>query len=450
MTNPLSRGSKKETKMSIRTTIRRGVIAAGVTALALGPLTACTGGGDSSTEITMWTFLDPAGDSGREQVLGELIASYEKENPGVSVKVEVQQWDTMTQQFLAADVSGSAPDIIWAALDQVSNAVDQGALADLNALAFDDLPDDQLEGLKDVYWNTMEQADGSIYGVVQSRNYFGIMYRTDILAAAGIDPADIRTWDDLTEAAQTLTDSDNNTWGLGQAFGTSFADPQILAAHMMETEGAMFGDDGTPLWNTDSGVRAMDFQKSLITDGATSADAVRLTAEDLYELFSAGQVAMINAASARVPTMQTQVGAENVGFMHYPSEDGETPAPGNLAGWSVGVWSGSDVAEQAADFVAYMASPEADAKWMLDAQQPPMYESTADENADFLADPSNSFLAVVLEGTQQYGWLPPTDVTTAGWREALNEAVQSVLLGEASSSDALDAAVESFGSGAND
>jgi len=133
--------------------------------------------------------------------------------------------------------------------------------------------------------------------------------------------------------------------------------------------------------------------------------------------------------------------------MHYPSEDGQTPAPGNLAGWSVGVWAGSEVAEQAADFVAYMSSPEADEQWMLEAQQPPLYASTAENNSDFLADPENSFLSVVLEGSQEYGWLPPTTIPTAGWREALNGAVQQVLLGEADPAQAMEAAAQSLDNG---
>lgn len=434
--------------MSARNTRRRRMLTLTSATLTLGLVAACSGGGDSSsTEITMWTFLDPAGDSGREQVLGDLIESYEEANPEVTVNVEVQQWDTMTQQFLAADVAGNAPDVMWVALDQVYSAVQQGALADLNSLAFGELPADQLEQLHDVYWDTMEQ-DGAIYGVVHSRNYFGIMYRADLLDDAGIDPEQIKTWDDLNEAAEQLTAPEENRWGLGQAFGTSFADPQILSARLVETQGAMFADDGTPLWTTDEGVAAMDFQVGFIEDSkVTPEDAVRLTAEDLYELFSAGQVAMINAASVRVPTMQAQVGAENVGFMHYPSSDGQTPAPGNLAGWSVGVWAGSEVAEQASDFVAYMSSPEADEQWMLDAQQPPLYASTAENNADFLAEPENSFLSVVLEGAQDYGWLPPTNIPTAGWREALNGAVQQVLLDEADPAAAMNTAAESLGDG---
>ena len=158
---------------------------------------------------------------------------------------------------------------------------------------------------------------------------------------------------------------------------------------------------------------------------------------------------MINAASVRVPTMQEQVGVENVGFMHYPSEGGEAPAPGNLAGWSVGVWSGSEATEAAADFVAHLSSPEADEQWLLDAQQPPLYASTAEENADFLDDPENEFLSVALEGSEDYGWLPPTDVPTAGWREALNTAVQQVLLGEATAEEAMAAAEQSVGAVGN-
>lgn len=436
--------------MSTQSSKNRRLFTITSAALALGLVAACgNGDGGASDEITMWTFLDPAGSSGREQVLGDLIESYEAET-GVTVNVEVQQWDTMTQQFLAADVSGTAPDVMWVALDQVSNAVEQGALADLNSLAFGDLPEDQLAELRDVYWDTMETDDGAIHGVVHSRNYFGIMYRADLLDEAGINPDEIQTWDDLTAAAEGLTAPDQNRWGLGQAFATSFADPQILSARLVETQGAMFGDDGTPLWSTDEGVAALEFQSEFVTDSqVTPEDAVRLTAEDLYELFSAGQVAMINAASVRVPAMQEQVGAENVGFMHYPSEDGENSAPGNLAGWSVGVWSGSEATEQAADFVAHLSSPEADEQWMLEAQQPPLYASTAEENADFLAEPENEFLAIALEGSEEHGWLPPTNVPTAGWREALNTAVQQVLLGEATPQEAMDAAVQSFGTGGN-
>lgn len=423
---------------------RRLLAVAAGAALTFGTLTACSGGA-SDDEITMWTFLDPSGTSGREQVLHDLIESYEDET-GVKVNVEVQQWDTLTQKFLAADAAGNAPDVVWLLLDQLPNVIEQGALADLNSLAFGDLPKDQVEDMRDVYWDAIEGDDGSLPGIVFSENYFGILYRTDILAAAGIDPTQIKTWDDLTAAAKQLTDPSQNRWGLGQAFSESFAEPQIISARLMELQGEMFDDEGNPEWATDDGVKAMDFTTSFVTDsGVTPSDAVRLTSEDLYELLAAGQAAMINGSSVRVPAIQAQAGAENVGFMHYPSEDGAQPAPGVVSGWSVGVWSGSDQAEQASEFVAYLSSPEADAEWMTRAQQPPTYgASTEGSNAEFLKQPENQFLNVVMEGVQDYGWLPPMTAPTAGWREAMNIAVQQVLLGEATPKEALEAAEQRF------
>ncbi len=426
-------------------------LVAGVAATLAGSvmIAACgSESGDEGVELTMWTFLDPDGSSGREQVLSDLIDSFEQENPGVTIDVQVQQWDTMTSQFMAADASDSAPDVIWVVLDEFANVAEQGALADLSELAFGDFTEEQLADLRDIYWDGMQADDGSVYGVAHSRNYFGLMYRTDYFAEAGIDPASIRTWDDLVAAAATLTRPEENRWGLGQAFSTSFADPQILTAKLLEEQRGLFDDDGSAMLANEAGADALEFQASLIEDeGVTSEDAVRLTAEDLYELFSSGQLAMMNAASVRVPEMQEQLGAENVGFMHYPSEDGNTPAPGTLLGWGVGVWDGSESKEEAADFVAHLSSQEADQKWLLEAQQPPMYTSTAEQNPQFLAEPSNEFLPVVLEGTEEYGWLPRTDVPTGGWRETLNTAVQGVLLEDLSAMESLEEAEDDSGPG---
>ena len=420
------------------------------TAMAASLLLAACGGGEGDsgkTEITMWTFLDPDGSSGRETVLSDLIDSYEDEHPNTTINVEVQQWDTLTSQFLAADASNSAPDVIWAVVDEFADVAEQGALANLNDLSFGDMPDDQLEDLRDIYWDSMTTEDGEINGVVHSRNYLGLMYRKDYFEEADIDPADIETWDDLIEAAQELTVSDDNRWGLGQAFSDSFADPQILTAKLLEEQGTLFSDDGEAAWANDAGVKALEFQASLIEEHqVTSEDAVRLTSEDLYELFSSGQLAIFNAASARVPEMQKELGVENVGFMHYPGDVANEHAPGTLLGWAVGVWEGSDSKEEAADFVAHLSSPEADAAWLTEAQQPPLYSSTSEENNDYLNEPENEFLNVVVEGTEDYGWLPPTQTPTGGWKSILNTTVQKVLLDGTSAMDALESAETDFNS----
>ena len=98
--------------------------------LALFPVIASgsqEGGG--KTEIVMWTFLDPENPSnGRNVALKQMITEFEADNPGVDIIVEPKNYATMTAEFLTAHATGSAPDIIWCARDELSGVLDAGAL----------------------------------------------------------------------------------------------------------------------------------------------------------------------------------------------------------------------------------------------------------------------------------------------------------------------------------
>ena len=52
-----------------------------------------------SKTIAMWTFLDPAGDSPREQALRQIIANFEEKHPNIDVIVEPQDFAIMPSKF---------------------------------------------------------------------------------------------------------------------------------------------------------------------------------------------------------------------------------------------------------------------------------------------------------------------------------------------------------------
>ena len=56
--------------------------------------------------IRMWTFLDLTSENGRAKVLAKLIDNFQTANPGVTVKVETQEWSTLAIKILADAVSG--------------------------------------------------------------------------------------------------------------------------------------------------------------------------------------------------------------------------------------------------------------------------------------------------------------------------------------------------------
>jgi multiple sugar transport system substrate-binding protein len=402
----------------------------------------------AETTVRMWTFLNPAGTSPREVALADIIQRFEAANPDIKISVEPQAWDQLTPKFLAAHGTGNAPDIIWAATDFLGNAFEAGALADLGPLFINDLSAEDVASRKDAYWDSCT-VDGAVRCVFFSRNYIGVIYRKDFFAEAGIDPATLTTWPAFIDAAKALTVKDANgavsRWGFGQQFSEDGSDTQMMTTIMLAKDKTLFQPDGKAMWSTPAGIEALALQTAMVNEhGVTPPQAISWGADDAYEQFASGRLAMVTGAYVRVSALQSMVGAENVGFMLWPGVDDVDHAPGVLAGWAVGVWSGSAVSEAAGKFLGFMASAEADRVWVETAGQLPGSSAVIAQMPEFFDKPENSFITDAVEGVAKYGWLPPVDVAIGGYRQALNRAAQDVLSAGTDPETALKAAEERF------
>jgi multiple sugar transport system substrate-binding protein len=148
---------------------------------------------------------------------------------------------------------------------------------------------------------------------------------------------------------------------------------------------------------------------------------------------------MILSAAVRVSKLKSEVtfDPDSVQLMLTPSFTGEKPSPMPIAGWCVGVWSGSQHKEGAGLFVEHMMSPEADSLWVTLGGQAPMRQSTVEREAEFFADPKNQYLGVMAQGFAEAGWPQPTGYKISGWRGDLNNVCQNVLANGMSLEDAL-------------
>lgn len=398
--------------------------------------------------IRMWTFLNPAGNAPRERALAEIIQRFEAANPGAKISVEPQVWDQMTPKFLAAHRAGNAPDIVWVVTDLLGDAMKTGALADLNELFLDKWNPAAIAERKDGYWARCQQGN-KVHCLFHSRNYYGVIYRTDFLKEAGIDPATLKTWPAFIDAAKKLTTKDaagNTTrWGFGQQFSENLADSQMMTSLLLSRQGDLFDDRGRARWSTPTGVEALKLQTDMVgVHGVTPRQAVTWSAEDLYEQFAAGRIAMFTGAVVRISTMQAKVGAENVGFMIWPGIDGKAHSPGVMAGWAVGVWSGGRNKAMAGKFLEFMSTGPSDRLWVEVGGQLPGAPSTLANMKDFVARPANAYLTTAAEGVAKYGWIPSVDYAVGGYRQALNKAAQDVIVGNVDVKAALEAAERRF------
>ncbi|RWR04437.1 ABC transporter substrate-binding protein [Paenirhodobacter populi] len=426
--------------MNTNTTLR-GLMAA-VALCALTPLALHA----QQTTIRMWTFLNPEGSTVREKVLGKVIADFEASHPGIRVRTEQQVWDQMTQKFMAASGAGNAPDVIWVNSDLLGTVMQTGALADISA-AF--TPED----LADLD-NPLVQAateGGKIYGVGQSYMIFGLIARKRFLDEAGVDPATIRTWDDLDAAAQKLTKGSGaavERWGLCQDLGMTKIDPGILLAHLLTGDEGdpAFGETGRANWANERGVAGIRRVAALIQSGASPREGLNWTNDEMYDQFSAGRCAIITGASVRIGSLQQSTGDDDIAFIPYPSDDPEGPSRQAISNWTTSVWTGSKNPEAAAQLVAFMTRPEADEIWVTEGGTLPARASTAEKLADFLNQPSNRHMLSAANYIRSSGWVPPFGADISGYRDDMDRAIQQVVMNGADPMQALKEAEQAYNS----
>lgn len=144
-----------------------------------------------------------------------------KREPGI----RVTQWGGLDlpggagrAPLMMAIAGGTAPDIMGDWFHLIGNDIRQGFLHPLNEWIGDDIngngqiDDDEARwpGWRNIppLWRQVATVNGKVYGVPQAdRNYMGVIFRTDMVRAAGLDPAKTpETWDELFYWCQKLTD----------------------------------------------------------------------------------------------------------------------------------------------------------------------------------------------------------------------------------------------------
>jgi len=233
-------------------------------------------------------------------------------------------------------------------------------------------------------------------------------------------------------------------WGLGLQFSADKADPSPVLNFIYAKQGRLFADNCKAMWANDTGAAAMGRLASYVTEAKiTSEAAVNWSVEDLYDQMAAGRVAIMSAASVRMPQMQASINPKDIRFMNFPSDEPGKPLPASATGWAVGVWSKGKNQAAAGKWVEFMSSPEADKVWVETGGQIPLYSTTVKAMPGFFAETKNQFLAVASEGFK-VAWMSPKNCAIGGIREDVNVATQQVVLGRKTPMDALKEAEAKF------
>jgi len=163
----------------------------------LAALAITTAGVTSAADINLtFRFND-----GEAKEMRAALDDFEAENPGVEVELQTIAWTESRQQFLREAAVGEGPDVVHIAFVWPRDMGAAGALLPIN----DYLESDPIQaGFDDFIATELAVGpDGNIYGVPWTTDTWAMVYRTDVLEAAGVDKIPTN-WDELRDASRAI------------------------------------------------------------------------------------------------------------------------------------------------------------------------------------------------------------------------------------------------------
>src|SRR5438128_4757619 len=278
-----------------------------------------------------------------------------------------------------------------------------------------------------------------------------LLYNNDAFKAAGLDPEKPPlTFSEVADAAKKLTkkDASGNTTQYG--FGPSIYG--WLFEQLMATSGALYCDNGNGrddratkvVWNSAEGKAILDWWKAGIDGGYFYNPGIDNAGAT--NAFNAGKTAFYIESSASLRGSINNA-KFTVGTGLYPRPDSKPGTGGNIIGGaSLYILKSRPAEEQQAawEFIKYAMSPTVQAQWQSDTGYYPIVKAAYNEG------PSKDWSAKYpqfLTATNQIRHSPQNRSTNGcvlgvmpQARARTQKMIESVLLGQATSQAALDAA----------
>ncbi len=162
-------------------------------------------------EITFWHSFTQGS---RMEAVERAVTQFEAKYPNVQVHVETMTWSDFKSRWKAGVATGDLPDISTACnMYDVEEMVHAGILQ---------LTDEVIDGIgrelfSDNVLSELTQ-NGGVYGIPYYSHAYVMWFRKDLLSQAGLSVPE--TWEELYEAAKTLTDRENGIYGCPVSMGT--------------------------------------------------------------------------------------------------------------------------------------------------------------------------------------------------------------------------------------
>ncbi len=202
--------------------------------------------------------------------------------------------------------------------------------------------------------------DGTLYAAPFYGESSMIMYRTDLMEAAGMDMPDAPTWDFIREAAAAMTDRDAEINGICLRGKAGWGEGGAFITAMSNSFGARWFDEG---WNAtfdgDAWKNTLEFFVGMMNESGPAGYATNGFNENL-SLFQQGKCGMwidATVAASFVTNPNDSTVADSVGFALAP-DTGLGKRSNWLWAWALAVPAGTQKEAAAKAFIEWATSKD--------------------------------------------------------------------------------------------
>ena len=318
-------------------------------------------------------------DPAPKKAMEDLIADFQNSHPEISVKwnnFDHEGYKSAIRNFLTAD----PPDVVaWYAGNRMAPFVNAGLFEDVTDVWQKNGLDEQLKSA-----SASMTIDGKKWGVPYTYYQWGIYYRADIFAEQGIAPP--KTWDELLAASKKLKEAGITPFAIGtKALWPTGGWFDYLD---LRVNGYEFHMDLTAgkIPYTDPRVKAV-FEKwaELVKPGYYLDNHAAIDWQDAIPQMVQGKAAMYLMGNFAVAPMKDGgLTEDQIGFLQFPEITAGLPMSEEAPTDTFHIPSGAKNKEDAKIFLAYLASPEAQAKMNATLGQLPVNNKSPKPKDKFL------------------------------------------------------------------
>jgi sorbitol/mannitol transport system substrate-binding protein len=234
--------------------------------------------------------------------------------------------------------------------------------------------------------------EGTLYAAPFYGESSMIMYRTDLMEAAGMEMPDAPTWDFIAEAAAAMTDRDNEINGICLRGKAGWGEGGAFITAMSNSFGARwFDEEWNAQFDSEAWANTLNFYKDMMDASGPQGYATNGFNENL-SLFQQGKCGMwidATVAASFVTNPDDSTVADSVGFALAP-DTGLGKRSNWLWAWALAIPAGTQQEAEAKQFIewatgtGYIELVAANEGW---ANVPPGARTSLYENPDYLAVP---------------------------------------------------------------